>query len=119
MHFEVACAPTHLATGVDWETVRQGTLREDQPHSWPLIHLGDRGPAVAKLHDLLAIAAFGDAGYGFFGPTTHKEVRKYQSTHGLEVDGRVGRQTWTALLTAQPSVKPEEPGPVKRQLPNH
>jgi hypothetical protein len=115
MHFEIVCTPDELATGIDWSTVRQATLREEQPHRWPLVQRGDRGPAVERLHQLLAIAAPGEPGYGLFGARTEAVVREYQQTHALEVDGRVGRQTWTALLTSQPEVAPDEPGPVKRQ----
>lgn len=115
MHLEIVCAPADLATGIDWETVTQVKLRPDDPHRWPLIRLGDRGPAVEKLQDLLQIATPTEPDYGLFGPKTDAAVREYQRTHGLDVDGRVGVQTWTALLTEQPPVAPDEPGPVKRQ----
>jgi hypothetical protein len=115
MHYEIVCTPGHLATGIDWDTVRQPALRPEQPQSWPVVQRGDRGPGVEKLHDLLGVASRGEAGYGLFGPKTEAAVRAYQAAHGLEVDGRVGRQTWTALLGGQPEVAPDEPGPVKRQ----
>jgi hypothetical protein len=115
MHFEIVCAPADLETGIDWDTVHQAKLRPEAPHRWPLVQRGDRGPAVEKLHDLLKVAKAGERGYGTFGPKTEAAVRRYQQTHGLDVDGRVGRQTWTALLTGQPKVGPDEPGPVKRQ----
>lgn len=37
---------------------------------------------------------------GRFGPTTEAAVRAFQTVRGLEVDGRCGRQTWTALEDA-------------------
>lgn len=114
MHFEIACMPDDLASGVEWETVRQPELPGAAPHRWPLVQRGDRGPAVEELHRLLEIAAPGDSGFGTFGPKTDAAVRDYQARHGLQVDGRVGRQTWTALLTGQPEVAANEPGPVKR-----
>jgi hypothetical protein len=114
MHFEIVCAPSDLATGIDWSTVTQPTLTAANFHQWPLIERGDRGPAVEKLHELLDIAKPGTPGFGIFGPVTEATVREYQRTHGLTADGRVGRQTWTALLTRQPEVKLTEPGPVKR-----
>jgi hypothetical protein len=116
MHFEIVCRPADLDKGIDWKTVHQPKLRPEAPHRWPLIQRGDRGPAVQKLHDILAVARKGQAGYGTFGPRTEAAVREYQTTHGLEVDGRVGRQTWTALLSGQPEVRPQDPGPVKRQV---
>lgn len=115
MHFEIVCTPDDLASGIDWDTVHQSALRPTAPHRWPLVKRGDRGPAVEKLHEILGVAAPGEPGYGTFGPRTEEAVRLYQATHGLDVDGRVGRQTWTALLTAQPEVGPDDPGPVKRQ----
>lgn len=115
MHFEIVCAPGDLAAGIDWDTVHQPALRPEVPHRWPLVQRGDRGPAVEKLHDLLGIASPGDPGYGTFGPRAEAAVRAWQAAHGLDVDGRVGRQSWTALVTAQPEVAPTEPGPVKRQ----
>lgn len=115
MHYEIVCSPAELATGIDWDTVHQSAMRPEAPHRWPLIQRGDRGPAVEKLHDLLQVVGRDDRGYGTFGPLTEAAVREYQASHGLEVDGRVGRQTWTALLTDQPEVAPDEPGPVKRQ----
>ncbi|HSJ05929.1 MAG TPA: peptidoglycan-binding protein [Longimicrobiales bacterium] len=115
MHFEVACAPADLAEGIDWDTVHQPALREASPHRWPLVQRGDRGPAVEELHRLLEVAAPGEPGFGHFGPRTDAAVRAYQESRGLAVDGRVGRQTWTALLTGQPAVAAGEPGPVKRQ----
>lgn len=116
MHFEVVCTPADLAGGIDWSTVKQAALRPATPHRWPLLQRGDRGPAVEKLHALLGVAAPGDRGFGTFGPRTEAAVRDYQHSRGLEVDGRVGRQTWAALLTDQPVVAADEPGPIKRQV---
>jgi peptidoglycan hydrolase-like protein with peptidoglycan-binding domain len=116
MHYEIVCTPEDLESGIDWDTVHQVALRPESPHRWPLVQRGDRGPAVEKLHDLLGVAMPGEPGYGTFGPRTEAAVRDYQARHALDVDGRVGRQTWTALLTDQPEVAPEEPGPIKRQV---
>jgi hypothetical protein len=115
MHFEIVCTPEDLGTGIDWDTVHQVKLRAAEPHRWPFIRRGDRGPAVEKLQELLKVAAPGAAGFGTFGPKTEAAVRKYQQARALTVDGQVGRQTWTALLTDQPKVAADEPGPVKRQ----
>jgi hypothetical protein len=114
MHFEVVCSPPDLATGIDWSTVKQPDLTEDQPVQWPLVQRGDRGPAVEELHRRLKVVQPGGVGFGTFGPKTEAAVREYQRTHGLTVDGRVGMQTWTAILTGQPEVKEGDPGPVKR-----
>ncbi len=115
MHFEIVCVPDDLATGIAWSTVEQVKLRPETPHRWPLVQRGDRGPAVERLHELLGVVRPGSAGYGIFGPRTDAAVRAYQLEHALDVDGRVGVQTWTALLTDQPEVAAHEPGPLKRQ----
>lgn len=36
---------------------------------------------------------------GDFGPSTDKAVRAFQKLKGLDVDGVIGKATWTALLT--------------------
>ncbi len=118
MHYEIVCAPADLATGIDWKTVEQPTLSPAEFHLWPLVQRGDRGPAVESLHEMLGVAKRGDPGFGIFGPVTEARVREYQRTHGLTADGRVGRQTWTALHTGQPEVKAGAPGPVKRLASN-
>lgn len=47
----------------------------------------------------------GDRLRGFFGPKTEAAVVRFQSTHGLEADGRVGRHTLRALDSALASVE--------------
>ena len=116
MHFEIVCTPADLAKGIDWSTVKQAKVSPSKPHKAPFIERGDRGPAVEKLQLILAVAKKGDAGFGVFGPKTAAAVRAYQQSRGLEVDGRVGRQTWTALLTDQPKVSATVPSPVKNMV---
>jgi peptidoglycan hydrolase-like protein with peptidoglycan-binding domain len=36
---------------------------------------------------------------GAFGPATEASVRHYQQNENLTVDGVVGKQTWTSLLS--------------------
>jgi len=58
----------------------------------PTLRLGDKGPAVQELQNLLGIAADGD-----FGPGTKAAVLAFQKKKGLVADGIVGRGTWAAL----------------------
>lgn len=112
MHFEVVASPDELATGIDWHTVRQPERDPSSPATWPTLHPGDRGPTVAELQRRLEAGLADD---GVYGPNTAAAVRDYQARHGLTVDGIVGLQMWTALLTDQPKVEPGDPSPVKWQ----
>lgn len=108
-HFEIVASPTELTAGIDWTTVRAPRSRKDRPHTFATLQRGDSGPTVAKLQERLAAVGFnplppsGD-GRAIFGPRTDKQVRAYQASRKLTVDGIVGSQTWTALLNGQPDV---------------
>ena len=62
----------------------------------------DMGPAVAVVQSLLQAEGY-DIGTvdGEFGDQTLNAVREFQQDEGLEVDGLVGLQTWTALDVSQ------------------
>ncbi|HWC67271.1 MAG TPA: peptidoglycan-binding protein [Acidimicrobiales bacterium] len=116
MHYEVVLTPKELATGIDWATVPSTRSRVDRPESFPVLQPGDTGPTVTKLQQMLAAAGFDPgAADGNFGPRTEVAVRAYQTSRRLDVDGIVGRQTWTALTTDQPAVPPKD-SPVKRDV---
>jgi peptidoglycan hydrolase-like protein with peptidoglycan-binding domain len=70
----------------------------------PTLMQGDDGPAVAYMQSLLPHSHDGD-----FGPVTDGEVREFQRTRGLTVDGVVGPATWDALESHAPPVLPEIP----------
>jgi Putative peptidoglycan binding domain/D-alanyl-D-alanine carboxypeptidase len=108
MHFEVIASPGELDAGIDWSSVGQPPRDPARPSTWPVLHPGDRGPAVADLQRMLGIPAD-----GIFGNQTTQAVMAYQQSRGLTPDGVVGLQTWTALLTGQPPVGPGIPSPVK------
>jgi len=65
------------------------------------LHLCDKGDAVRavqqRLRDTVAPDLLDD---GYLGPTTEAAVRTFQRAHGLEVDGLVGPDTWSALFVA-------------------
>lgn len=67
--------------------------------SWPLVVQGDKGERVVAIQYLLnqRIGA-GLKVDGVFGPLTAAAVRNFQSRFHLQVDGKVGSQTWTQLV---------------------
>lgn len=68
--------------------------------SVPYLSQGSEGEPVTRLQALLNVAS--DAGLaedGIFGPLTDGAVRGFQAARHLLVDGIVGPQTWTALLS--------------------
>ncbi len=60
---------------------------------------GDHGPAVRDLHQRLLHAGF-TPGEDCFDEATHDAVCRFQESRRIEVDGIVGRQTWSALVEA-------------------
>lgn len=70
-----------------------------------VLKLGERGPAVAKVQQLLHIAAD-----GIFGQQTRHAVEQFQHAHHLTVDGIVGRHTIEALDHKAPATAHAAPG---------
>lgn len=74
-----------------------------RPWDGTLLRTGSRGAAVGAIQSGLnrALAAAGRQPLvvdGVFGSRTAAAVRWFQQARGLEVDGIIGRQTWTALV---------------------
>ncbi len=65
----------------------------------PLLQNGSTGGAVRALQHILNSAGYscGDAD-GDFGSKTLAAVKKLQREKGLTADGKVGKETWAALL---------------------
>lgn len=83
---------------------------------------GERGDAVKHLQEALNKAGIRDdkgqplPTTGYYGDLTEAAVRKYQTQHGLEVDGKAGRDTLGALglgpaRTAPTDAQPAPAGP--------
>ena len=62
-----------------------------------VLRKGDTGEDVKELQRLLNQHGYDLAVDGDFGRETYKSVKDYQSRHGLEVDGIVGKYTWKNL----------------------
>lgn len=63
----------------------------------PVLRRGSKGDVVGDLQRLLRGKGFTIAVDDDFGPATELAVIEFQKRAGLEVDGIVGRDTWTAL----------------------
>ena len=67
----------------------------------PVLRSGAEGVDVIALQLLLIGRGYGCGPWGAdgeFGPATDKAVRKFQRGRGLEADGVIGHNTWSALL---------------------
>lgn len=116
MHFELGCSPADLATGINWSTVRNwagGSAPPPPPP--PGVESGRKFPGGPGFYYAKGNKTFdGNVQYiqtrlnltnlqpklvadGFFGPATEKAVRGFQGAVGIEVDGKVGPQTWNRL----------------------
>ncbi|MFM8239128.1 MAG: peptidoglycan DD-metalloendopeptidase family protein [Actinomycetota bacterium] len=58
----------------------------------PELKKGDRGEPVKVLQRALEVRVS-----GYFGPVTHIAVVRFQESNGIEANGVVGIDTWTAL----------------------
>ena len=59
--------------------------------------IGMKGDTVKNVQKLLKQLGYLDSADGYFGSGTEAAVRAFQERNGLTVDGKVGRQTLTAL----------------------
>lgn len=90
--------------------------RSDNPMADGVLVHGERGDAVKHLQEALNNAGIRDAAgkplptTGYFGDMTEAAVRKYQEQQHLQVDGKAGKDTLTALgLNAPEQTKPQTP----------
>lgn len=67
-----------------------------------LLKPGMEDTQVETVQELLAVRGYYTDGInGIMDEATVKSVRAFQERHGLEVDGEVGGQTWSALLKSR------------------
>jgi hypothetical protein len=84
-------------------------LRIPDPKSCPVLQQGSEGAWVICLQNALNGIGYGPVDInGVFGAKTTQVIKTFQQNVGLEVDGRVGTNTWLAL-EKQPSLPGWEP----------
>lgn len=66
-----------------------------------MLKKGARGIEVRSMQALLRVLGYGLGSYGVdgdFGKDTESAVKQFQKAKGIEVDGVVGKDTWTKLI---------------------
>lgn len=107
MHWELLVTPAELVIGIDRH------IESSAISLHPILRVNSRGPAVVQLQQLLTREGYAVPMSGNFLDQTNKQVRKYQSDHGLKVDGVVGPGTWTSLYNNLPVIREGEIRPNK------
>ena len=82
----------------------------------PMLRYGSRGSAVVTLQKKLRTLGYSVSTDGIFGPNVLRNVKAFQRSAKLGVDGIVGPNTWAALDRAtsggsEPDPKPEPSDP--------
>ncbi len=80
---------------------------------WPEVKRGASGPRVTALQYLLRNRGYKLAPDGKFAFATESAVRKFQAKNKLQVDGKIGWQSWEALT---PNLKRGAKGDAVRAL---
>lgn len=89
MHFEIACTPTDLKTGIDADGIPGSApqpVRVDVVTTLPRLEIGAKGDAVKQLQGLVGSKV--DLG---FGPATDTAVKAAQKQLGLNLTGLSAR----------------------------
>ena len=115
MHFQIACTPADIRSGIDWSTVKGHASKQTAPGAAatgkggtgprPVLRKQPRPSKVPSSHKAATgtlQAALNAEGAklkvdGLFGPRTNEAVRAYQKRHRLTVDGIVGKHTWAKI----------------------
>ena len=75
------------------------------PEHQPTLQQGSTGMEVKFVQVTLNQSGFKTEVDGLFGAQTDKQVRQFQSKHGLAADGIVGVKTWTAMFNEYQEVR--------------
>jgi len=116
MHFEIACGPRDLGTGIDQGTV--AGLAPVKPSGWQpppfpgTITSTSPAQRVAAWRMVLAAAGYRGFKVGMFpwSMTLGAATRRFQRNHGLVVDGIVGPKTWAVACQVLRKKRAKEKG---------
>ena len=78
--------------------------------TYPLIKRGSKGEAVKECQTMLQTLGYDLGKWGIdgdFGSATEKAVIEFQRDHLLVQDGKVGNNTWAALIQAVNKIEPK------------
>ncbi|MGB3262374.1 MAG: peptidoglycan-binding protein [Microcoleus sp.] len=91
--FRVFLSPDGIVGPLTW----QG-LYTNSPVNMPVLRFGSSGEAVATVQQVLRVSQhYSGEIDGKFSTLTETAVRAFQKSFGIEAEGIVNRQTWTAL----------------------
>jgi peptidoglycan hydrolase-like protein with peptidoglycan-binding domain len=91
--FRVFLPPDGIVGPLTWQV-----LYTEDPVNMPVLRLGSSGKAVATVQEVLKISKhYGGKVDGDFSTLTEKAVRAFQKSFGIEVEGIINQETWTAL----------------------
>lgn len=98
-HSASGSRPSQASSQTPSRPPQSPTSNSGEPVDLPVLRLGMRGPAVARLQQRLrAIGIFKGEVDGVFGAETQRAVQAAQQRFQLNADGIVGPATWTALF---------------------
>jgi peptidoglycan hydrolase-like protein with peptidoglycan-binding domain len=91
--FRVFLSPDGIVGPLTWQA-----LYTEAPVNMPVLKFGSSGEAVATVQEVLTISKHyrGEID-GEFSTLTDEAVRAFQKSFGIEVNGIVNQETWTAL----------------------
>ncbi|MEG4631366.1 peptidoglycan-binding protein [Microcoleus sp. AR_TQ3_B6] len=91
--FRVFLPPDGIVGPLTWQV-----LDTENPVNMPILRFGSSGKAVANVQEVLSISKhYGGKIDGEFSTLTEKAVRAFQKSFGIEIDGIINQETWTAL----------------------
>jgi peptidoglycan hydrolase-like protein with peptidoglycan-binding domain len=91
--FRFFLPPDGIVGPLTWQV-----LYTEAPVNMPILRFGSSGEAVATVQEVLRISKhYGAKIDGEFSSLTEKAVSAFQKSFGIETDGIVNQETWTAL----------------------